>query len=76
MANEDTVGIDEMAEMHNVDPHTIRRIIWADQKRPDNKKKLPGVFKVGSKYRGEWRIPRITAEAWEPDARGRGKKSG
>lgn len=71
--DEDTVTIDEMAAMHNVDPRTIRVIIWDEKDKPDDEKRIPGAFKKGSKYRGEWRIPRATAEAWQRDPRGRKK---
>ncbi|RMG87926.1 MAG: hypothetical protein D6712_04720 [Chloroflexi bacterium] len=71
--DEDTVTIEEMADMHGVAANTIRRILWADQDKPYDEKQLPGAYKVGSKFRGEWRIPRATAEAWQRDPRGRKK---
>jgi hypothetical protein len=34
-------------------------------------RRIPGAFKRGSKYRGEWLIPRAIAETWQRDERGR-----
>lgn len=68
---DDFVTVEDMAAMHNVNPHTIRRILWQDQKYPEHERKLPGAYKVGSTYRGEWRIPRRVAETWKRDPRGR-----
>ncbi len=60
------VGVEDMAEMHKVAPNTIHRMLRADQKRPTEKRKLPGAFKVGGERRGVWVIPRAIAEAWHP----------
>lgn len=67
----DYVSPEEMAAIHGVDKMTILRALWEDQKRPEDQRRIPGAVKVGSKYRGEWRIPRDTAEAWQRDPRGR-----
>ena len=68
---DDLLTIEEVAAMHNMDPHSIRRIIWTDKDRPDAEKRLPGAYKIGSKQRGTWLIPRRTAESFKPDTRGR-----
>lgn len=72
---EEYVTIEEMAEIHGVDPMTIRRILWADQDRVPEKRRIPGAEKVGSTFRGEWKIPRESAENWRRSKRGR-KPSG
>jgi predicted transcriptional regulator len=65
------VTVDEMAEMASVAPNTIYRILRADQQKSPEIRRIPGAFKRGSKYRGEWLIPRTTAETWVRDERGR-----
>ncbi|MEO0561211.1 MAG: hypothetical protein AAF125_03810 [Chloroflexota bacterium] len=65
------VTVEEMAELASVAPNTIYRILRADQDKPPEARRIPGAFKRGSKYRGEWLIPRDTAESWERDERGR-----
>jgi predicted transcriptional regulator len=65
------VTVDEMARMASVAPNTIYRILRADQQKPHHLRRIPGAFKRGSKYRGEWLIPRKTAETWKRDHRGR-----
>lgn len=65
------VTVEEMARMASVAPNTIYRILRADQQKPEDKRRIPGAFKRGSKYRGEWLIPRDTAENWKRDERGR-----
>jgi hypothetical protein len=67
----DYVTVEEMALMHNVAPNTIFRILRADQDKPESKRRIPGAVKEGSKYRGEWKIPRDVAEKWERSAAGR-----
>lgn len=67
------VTVEEMAQMASVAPNTIYRILRADQQKPEEKRRIPGAFKRGSKYRGEWLIPRTTAETWKRDERGRRK---
>lgn len=69
--NHDYLTIEEMAALHGVTPQTVRNALWADSKLPEAERRLPGAFKQGSKYRGEWRIPRAAAEAWRRDPRGR-----
>lgn len=71
MSDAEMIDIDEMAAMHKVDRHTIHRILLADQKRPENERRIPGAVKLGSRYRGEWKIPRAVAENWKRDGRGR-----
>lgn len=61
----------EMAELCGVDVHTIRRALRADQQRPEHERRIPGAVRVGSRWRGEWRIPRRVAESWQRDPRGR-----
>jgi predicted transcriptional regulator len=65
------VTVEEMAEMASVAPNTIYRILRADQDKLPELRRIPGAFKRGSKYRGEWLIPRDTAESWRRDGRGR-----
>ncbi len=65
------ITVEEMAEMASVAPNTIYRILRSDQKKPEDKRRIPGAYKRGSKYRGEWLIPRETAENWKRDERGR-----
>jgi predicted transcriptional regulator len=65
------ITVEEMAEMARVAPNTIYRILRADQHKPEASRRIPGAFKRGSKYRGEWRIPRDTALKWKRDERGR-----
>ncbi len=69
------VSVEQMATMASVAPNTIYRILRADQAKPPESRRIPGAYKRGSKYRGEWRIPRSTAERWQRDGRGR-KPSG
>lgn len=61
----------EMAEHHGIGVNSLYRVLRADAQRPPEKRQLPGAEKVGSKYRGEWRIPRAVALAWQPRKRGR-----
>lgn len=65
------ISPEEMAAMHNVDKRTIYRILTSDQKQPESERRLPGAFKEGDKYRGEWKIPLETAQQWQRSARGR-----
>lgn len=65
------ITVEEMAEMACVAPNTIYRILRADQQKPEELRRIPGAFKRGSKYRGEWRIPRDIALTWKRDERGR-----
>jgi predicted transcriptional regulator len=65
------ITVEEMAEMASVAPNTIYRILRADQKKLPENRRIQGAFKRGSKYRGEWLIPRETAENWKRDERGR-----
>lgn len=74
MTESDFVTVDEMATMHNVAPNTIYRILRADERRPEPQRRIPGAIKQGSKYRGEWLIPRSAAESWQQDRRGRKKR--
>lgn len=68
---DDYVSPEEMAVLHGVDVGTIYRILRADQHRPPDQRRLPGAFKEGSKFRGEWRIPRATADNWKRSPKGR-----
>jgi hypothetical protein len=68
--NDDFISPEEMAIMTDVDPNTIYRILRADSKKPETERRIPGAVKEGSKYRGEWRIPRTVAENWKRDPRG------
>lgn len=63
--------IQEMAEMHGVTPHTLHRILRADQGKPESERRIPGAYKVGDEWRGEWRIPRDSAKAWQRSPKGR-----
>ena len=65
------ITVEEMAEIASVAPNTIYRILRADQDKPETSRRIPGAFKRGSKYRGEWRIPHDTALKWKRDERGR-----
>ncbi|MEM6281775.1 MAG: hypothetical protein AAF787_06250 [Chloroflexota bacterium] len=65
------ITVEEMAAMASVAPNTIYRILRSDQKKSPEDRRIPGAFKRGSKYRGEWLIPRDTAENWQRDQRGR-----
>ncbi len=65
------VTVDEMAHMASVAPNTIYRILRADLTKAPENRRIPGAYKRGSKYRGEWLIPRDTAENWQRDERGR-----
>ena len=71
MAENPYVTIEEMAAMHGVDPMTVRRILWSDQQRDPADRRIPGAVKIGSTFRGEWRIPRDSAQNWQRSARGR-----
>lgn len=65
------ITVEEMAEIAAVAPNTIYRILRADQHKDPDKRRIPGAYKRGSKYRGEWLIPRETALNWKRDDRGR-----
>jgi|GEM_PF-2570382 len=75
MTESDFVTVDEMAAMHNVASNTIYRILRADERRSEALRRIPGAVKQGSKYRGEWLIPRAAAESWQQDRRGRKKRA-
>lgn len=64
-ARPDAVSVMTMAEMHGVAPNTIQRILRADQALPEDERRLPGAYKIGTgERRGDWRIPREVAERW------------
>lgn len=69
--SEQTVSPEEMAAMHDMSPNAIYIILRADQKLPPDQRRIQGAEKVGSKYRGEWRIPRESAENFQRSAAGR-----
>lgn len=70
MNAQDYVTVAEMADMHGVTENHLLILLRADQKLPQEERRLPGAYKQGSKYRGEWRIPRATAETWVQAKRG------
>jgi hypothetical protein len=70
----DTISVAEFAEMHNLSANRVNIILRADLKLPADQRRIPGAYKVGSKFRGEWRIPRATAEALERDPRGKPRR--
>ena len=76
MEDQDYISVQEMAAMHSVSINTIHRILWADQDKPTGEQRIPGAVKVGSVRRGDWQIPRESAQNWQRDARGRKSKKG
>lgn len=70
---EETISVEDMAGMHDVAPNTIYLILRKDATLPEAERRIPGAYKVGSKYRGEWRIPLSTARNWQPSKAGRPK---
>lgn len=71
MTSKDYISVQEMATMHNVSINTIHRILWAEVDLPDTNRRIPGAVKVGSERRGEWQIPRESAQNWQRSTRGR-----
>ncbi len=63
--------VEQFAELHDMNPSSVRNMLQQDQKLPDDQKKLPGAFKEGGEKRGVWKIPLKAAESWVKSNRGR-----
>ena len=46
MEDQDYVSVQEMAAMHSVSINTIHRILWADQDKPADERRIPGAVKL------------------------------
>jgi hypothetical protein len=68
---DDSLSVEEMAAMHDMDVTNVYRILRADQKLPPDERRIQGAYKVGTKFRGDWRIPREGAENFQRSTRGR-----
>lgn len=71
MSEDEYCTVKEMADMTGVARNTLHRILRDDQSRPESQRRIPGAYKQGSKWRGNWRIPRAVAENWQRDSRGK-----
>lgn len=62
-----------VAEMHGLTPNTIYRILRKELEEDleDNEYRLSGAFYDGEGTHRTWYIPRESAEAFQPDKRGR-----
>lgn len=69
------VTVDEMARMKQLSHNWIRIILRSEVDLPDDQKRIPGAIKIGSGRRGEWYIPRSSAEAFEKTPRGRPREA-
>jgi DeoR/GlpR family transcriptional regulator of sugar metabolism len=56
---------EEFAERVGVAANTIHRVLRADQEREEDQRRIPGAYKIGTKYRGQWRIPPEAADHWQ-----------
>lgn len=74
LRTEQTISVQEMADMHNMSAHNVHIILRQDQEKPETERRIPGAYKDGDERRGNWRIPLAAAEAFIPDKRGRKAK--
>jgi len=70
-----TITVDQFAELHGMNPNSVRKILQDDEKLSDEDRRIPGAFKEGNKNRGVWRIPLKTARNWVKSNRGRPQTS-
>lgn len=59
-----TLTVDQFAELHDMNPNSVRHILQNDAKLSESEKRLPGAYKEGGDRRGVWKIPLATAEHW------------
>lgn len=70
------VSPETVAEMHDISPNTVYRLLRREADLRESEKRLPGAFKdTGDPYRARWFIPRESAENFVPSSRGRKKET-
>lgn len=69
--DKDYVSVEEFAAMHGMSVNNVYLILRAEQKLPAEQRRIPGAEKIGGRFRGDWRIPRASAERFERSKRGR-----
>jgi hypothetical protein len=71
----DYITAKEFAERVGLKEFSVIRILWKDQKLPEDQRRIKGAIKQGTKERGQWLIPTTAAETWQPSPAGRKKRS-
>lgn len=75
-ASKNLVTPEQVAEMYDIAPNTVYRLLRREADLAEDEKRLPGAFKEsGDKHRAKWWIPRESAQNFEPSKRGRKAQS-
>lgn len=74
--SDEMLTVEEFAAMHGMTTSAVQQLLQREARLPEHLRRLPGAKKEGSTYRGQWQIPRTSAEAFKRSEAGRPRKTG